>query len=94
METRERKERWHKDDQWEGNPGLGVDSYTKRFANYLANNRMVPVTIFGKGEEWNFCVRAGANSEFSYAAFCVNCRTIREAKAYVEQRYEDRRLFF
>jgi hypothetical protein len=88
-----KQETWKQDAEWWGNPSLGLQSHTKRFANYHQNNRMVPVTIFGNPGDWSFCVNAGADSDFSYTGSCLDCQTIEEAKAYVDDCYTRRSLF-
>jgi len=77
---------WKQDTEWEGNPSLGLLSFTKKFFNPFNNNRKVPVTVFGKEGSWSFCVNAGANSDFSYTGYCVGCITAKEAMRFVDNK--------
>lgn len=72
---------WEKK-EWYGNPNLGIHAEVKSFmAPY---DRKVPVWVWGKENEWNFTVAAGATSDYSYTGFCPNCKSVEEAKSYVE----------
>jgi len=76
---------WTQDKEWAGNPTLQLLSYTKLFRNPHRNNRLTPVTVFGKAEKWDFCVDDGPNGDFSYTGFCVDCKTPEEAMSYVDK---------
>ena len=75
---------WEKDAQWEGNPSLGLDSYSKFFRNHLKGYKKTRVTVFGKESTWSFCVDDGPNGNFSYGGYCVDCETPQQAMNYVE----------
>lgn len=80
---------------WYGNPLLNLQCNVKTFANPY-NNRKVNVWIHGGTNEYpgySFTVSAGANSEYSYTGFCVNCNTISEACNYVDSLSQNKKLF-
>jgi hypothetical protein len=94
--------------EWYGNPDLGLNASVKSFkypSGYGSipvwvwgkeNNQHKlpppctdPDYVFGA---YNFTVRAGANSDFSYTGLCVDCFTMKDAQAYVENLYKNKKL--
>jgi hypothetical protein len=100
---------WEKQDNWQGNPSLGYDSFMKNFK--FENHKPIPVYVFGcsepinqkdaEGYEWithgfNFCVSAGANSDLSYSGgFPDEIKyDIQKCLDYVDKLYAEKRLIY
>ena len=79
---------------WAGNPELNLEAVVKTFKNPL-NGHKVQVWVFGKPNEYKFCVAAGANSEYSYTGsfFPKNSKTIEEYCKLVDDHYNNGKLF-
>jgi hypothetical protein len=98
---------WVKQDNWHGNPAIGLVSYMKHFRNNFTN-RNVPIFIYGCAEPitykndmcdsvyhgFNFIVSAGAYSEYSYSGgFPENIRyDIEKCKEYIDTLYNTGKL--
>lgn len=88
---------WTKQDEWHGNPSLGLESWAKHFKN-PHNGRLTPVYVFGepnsKDLDLSFCVSAGANSDYSYSGcFFPEKYDFPEFMAQVDILYNQGRLF-
>lgn len=78
---------------WPGNPALNLLCSAKYFINPF-NGRQVPIFIFGTGNEGNFnyCVSAGANSDYSYTGL-VYANTLEQAQIEVDKLNTNKKLF-
>ena len=81
--------------EWAGNPSLNLEARVKTFKNPFMNNRRVQVWVFGKPNDFHFCVAAGAHSEYSYSGsfFPKNASTIEEYCLMVDNHHKEKKLF-
>jgi hypothetical protein len=79
--------------EWPGNPALKLLCCAKYFINPF-NGKQVPVFIFGTGKDghFNYCVSAGASSDYSYTGL-VYADTLEQAQSEVDKIYTDKKLF-
>ena len=86
---------WTKQDEWWGNPALGLESWAKHFKN-PHTGKLVPVYVFGEpnSTQLTYCVNAGANSDYSYSGcFYPESYDFTEFMKQVDKHYEYSRLF-
>lgn len=79
---------------WPGNPALNLEARVKTFINPLCGHK-TQVWVFGKPNDFHFCVAAGAYSAYSYSGsfFPVNTNTIEEYCKLVDERHKNKKLF-
>ena len=93
--TKQIYKEWTKQEEWWGNPSLGLESWVKHFKN-PHNGNLTPVYVFGEpnSQDLSFCVSAGANSDYSYTGcFHPNKYDFPEYMEQVDIHYKQGRLF-
>jgi len=83
--------KWTQQAQWDGNPSLGYESYEKLYPNPLNHNRKTKVKLFGKDNNWNACISAGPNSDFSGCVWVPDNKE--EAMQYLDEMFVNGILF-
>lgn len=80
--------------EWPGNPSLNLDARVKTFTN-SRNGWKTQVWVFGKPNDYHFCVAAGASSDYSYSGsfYPINTNTIEEYCELVDKHHENKKLF-
>ena len=86
---------WTKQEEWEGNPSLGYDSWAKHFRN-PHNRRLTPIYLFGEtaSKKLHYCVAAGPNSDYSYGnCFYPDEYDFTESMEQIDILYKQGKLF-
>lgn len=79
---------------WPGNPSLNLIASCKIFVNPF-NRKKTPIWIFGGTKEYhgfNFCVSAGADSNWSYTGR-VEAYEIERAEQEIDSKYQSKSIF-